>query len=260
MSNTNSVENRMEQIAALKKAMELQSSIRSLAAKASELRSSKFGAAPKPPQKPVCENVPDPTYPIPKSELKFGQYCKKHIPTWRKVLYAVAVLFIVLLGVVGIVVFLVPAIAVGLIIEYVLYSQLRQREEAAIKDSTAYKDQCAAIDRETTKKRAKVVAAYQNKVAVYEQEMHEYNTITLPQYEQQKKEWEEKCAADIADTDKLLAQTRQELSAHYAATEIVPEQCKSLSALEYIYNRMTTSDCTLADALASYDNQSATNL
>lgn len=65
--------------------------------------------------------------------------------------------------------------------------------------------------------------------------------------------WEAEHQAQIEKMEQELAQLKQELSALYVQTRIVPTQYRDAYALQYIYDMISTSDYNVRQAIDSFD-------
>lgn len=108
-------------------------------------------------------------------------------------------------------------------------------------------------EKQLATKRASAEARYAQQVAEYEQEVKDYYSVVLPQYQKEKAAWEDQHKIDIANMEKQQQQYRRDLAAHYEATKVVPMQYRKTDALRYIYDVMRSSNYTLAQSIENYE-------
>lgn len=205
-----------EQVKTLKEILSLENYLISAEKKLFSLKSESFNA---PPQAPICGTVTR-TYPEIVSKVKFN-----------KILAIIPTLFFT------------PWIA---IYYFGIYKPLKRKDIENIRNSEEYKAECAKLD-----------ASYDAQEKAFKQQYEEakkkYDTETLPMYNNQLNAWTIKHDAEIdRATDDLMA-AKNKLNTIYESTKIVPRQYRSLEALQYIYDLISTSDYDITYAISNYD-------
>lgn len=220
---------KIKQVEAVKKALDLEVFVSKTQAEYKSVSSEKFKSAPPAPQREVFTAK----YPKPKSELKFIEFLKK-TETW---LWIVAAVTFMLGG---------PL----LLIAYRFYQFVNYKKEdkLRIQNSDEYKAQCAEIDKEIAEKQAQADAVFNEKMA-------EYDNVIMPQYKEELNAWKENHNSKINKLSSDLEEARTELLNHYDATKVVPIQYRSIDALRYIYNMISSSDYDVKQAIENYDRQ-----
>ncbi len=126
------------------------------------------------------------------------------------------------------------------------YKRKKELEIFRIRDTPEYRQQCAAIDDEVKKKQAAADELYQK-------QLKEYQDVILPKYEKALAEWTQMHNKEIERVKTILHSAEKDLSEHYEATKIVPLQYREISALQYIYDSISTSDYSVKEAIDAYD-------
>lgn len=130
----------------------------------------------------------------------------------------------------------------------IIYYFVHKKQKEQILNSAEYKAQCAEIDAECDRQQA---IANQK----YEEETRLYETETLPNYQKELDEWTANQEKKIKQVQQDLRNAQQNLSLIYQETKIVPSQYRTIEALSYIYEMISTSDCDVIFAIESYDKQ-----
>lgn len=131
----------------------------------------------------------------------------------------------------------------GVIYRYFIWSKKKKKE---IANSPKYKKQCAEIDQKIARQQAE-------EDAKHESEMQEYNEVIMPQYQQEKAEWNARKKETLDKIRKALDYFNNELSQHYQATKIVPLNYRNTYALSEIYTIMANSSYDVDRAIDIYD-------
>lgn len=211
-----------QEVANVKKALDLEIFTAEKQKQLTRLESEAFRDAPAAPTKKIW----DTQYPPVKSNLTISEFLKS-VPAWELIL--------------GI--FVLP---VGII--YFIWQYLQKKKEDAerIRNSEAYKQQCAAVDREVAEKQAQSDAEY-------EVALQKFNTVTIPKYQMELKAWTEEHDKQILETKSALNEARNALSQHYESTKILPMQYRKIETIQYIYDMISSSDYNVKQAIDLYD-------
>lgn len=130
----------------------------------------------------------------------------------------------------------------------IIYYFVHKKQKEQILNSAEYKAQCAEIDAECDRQQA---IANQK----YEEETRLYETETLPNYQKELDEWTANHEKKIEQVQQDLRNARQNLSLIYQETKIVPSQYRTIEALSYIYEMISTSDYDIKEAVDMYNKE-----
>lgn len=128
----------------------------------------------------------------------------------------------------------------------VWWYEKRKQDVNNILNSAEYKAKCAQIDLEYK-------AAVEKATNTYNNAVHEYKTVTIPKYEEEKRKFEEVRNSAVQELKHKLEEDNKELDFLYDSTKILPSPYRSVNAIEFITNYMDTSDASIEDAILSYD-------
>ena len=123
-----------------------------------------------------------------------------------------------------------------------------KKEKEEIENSWEYKNQCAAIDSQCTQRQAEADELYRT-------QKQEYDTVIMPKYQQEKAEWISERDKAVEDTQNVLGRLQDSLQSLYDTTKIVPLQYRSIPALQFIYDMISTSNYNVTYAIDAYDKQ-----
>lgn len=258
-----------EQTAVVKQAMELEASICNLKKEMSELKREKFKPAPKSPVKRTIQ--PDYSS-LPKLNITFTEFLEDEIknrPSWinklfsahplrRGLIVSAAGFVLFLFALASSISFLTTISGIAMFGFYagVIYWFIRKREYKAKKDEiAAQRAQMPAYIQAKTE--ADNLAKKQQAECdiQYAKEKEVYDTVTFPQYESERLDWNTKHDKRVQIvSDKLDADSKAQ-SELYEATKIIPLHYRDLKALEYIYQLMSTSDYDIKEAVNMYDKE-----
>lgn len=147
------------------------------------------------------------------------------------------------------IVLLILTSGVGTLIYYFGFYKPQLRSEIeSIKNSEEYKLQCQQAEEKYEKQQKE----YDEQ---YEKAVNQYKNVDLPKYEKELSQWTEKHKAEIADKKAALNSAKAQLQLHYSQTKIVPAQYREISALNFIYEMISTSDYTVKEAIEKFDEQ-----
>lgn len=204
------------QIETVKRALELERAVAAAKREHARLSSQSYSARPAPPKKRQVQRKPDPPI-VPTIKFHWG-------------IFILSICLLVL----------------PFVYYFGYYRPKRNREIEEIRNSPEYKKQCADLE-----------AEYQRECAEAEREyreaMEKYNNVTLPEYEKKRKEWTEQHNKDVKGALDKLTALKKELGTLYDETKIVPSQYRTIDALAYIYETVSTSDYSIREAIDAYD-------
>lgn len=223
----------------LKKVLDLEVYIKETKRTLSKLHHMSFDSAPEP---PVCQKI-NKTYPEIKPTIKFN-WIIALVP-----LFIGNVLFWKLAEAGDEVdaVFIFLMLPIWIIVYYfAIYKKQKTKNIEQIRNSAEYEAQCAEIDAECDRQQA---IANQK----YEEETRLYETEILPNYQKKLDEWTANHEKKIEQTQQDLRNAQQNLSLIYQETKIVPSQYRTIEALNYIYEMISTSDYDIKEAVDMYD-------
>lgn len=208
-----------KQTQAVKKALDLECEIQSVNTNLDRIQSETFREKPQPPLKQTVNRSIPPIQPT----IKFN--------------WVLAVLLLFLTSGVG-----------TLIYYFAFYKPKKEAEIEQIKNSAAYRQQCAQAEAEFNRLQKELDKQF-------EQETNRYQTVVLPEYDRDLAAWTEQHNHQIHKYKVQLELAQGELQAHYRETKIVPLQYRTIPALQYIYDMISSSDYTVREAIESYDKQ-----
>lgn len=206
----------LKQTETVKKALELEVHIANEESKLEALRAQQYPAAPKP---PVCETAHK-EYPKIIPQVEFN-WVLAVVPS----------------------IFFLPWFP---IYYFAIFRNNKKAEYERIKYSDEYKAQCAAVDAEFDRKQEALKKKYQEL-------KNEYDNVTLPKYKKEQNEWTVQQHEKINSIKNEIKKSRDALSELYASSKIIPLQYRSINALRYIYDLMSTSDYDIKLAIDLYD-------
>ena len=118
---------------------------------------------------------------------------------------------------------------------FAIHRRARKAEIEKIRNSDEYRSYCAHADAEFDKMQYDADMNYNNQLYKYEQEV-------LPQFQERFKICEEE-----------LKVASESLAKLYEETKVVPSQYRTIDALQYIYDMVTTSDFDIRYAIEDYN-------
>lgn len=129
---------------------------------------------------------------------------------------------------------------------FAIYKKEKEADIERIRNSDEYKAQCSELDKGFDQQQE---AANQRYAAA----KHVYDTETLPGYQKELDAWTTQHNEKVKKLESKLRSAQDELKQLYEATKIVPLQYRSIPALQYIYNIISTSDYDVKQAIDLYD-------
>lgn len=133
-----------------------------------------------------------------------------------------------------------------LVYYFAIYRSRKEKNIEKIRNSEEYRKQYGAAKAETDEKQKKFDSEY---AAAKET----YDTVTVPQYRAEYEMWEKSRNDRIASAESELSEVSAELAGVYEETRLVPVQYRTIYALQYVYDMMSTSDCDIHRAIDSFD-------
>lgn len=230
--------NKAEQVAALKKALDLEESIAAIQMKLNKLRKEQYISKPIAPKKPQKKIAKAPVYPEPLSNLKLIDHLKT-IPIWLWII-------LVWTGIGAIIM---------LIVKIKEFKQVKADDVERIKHSAEYKEKCNALGREAAETQAKYDEEFLCATNEYKKTLYEYENVTIPKYNKDLAEWERKHNEDIASLESQLNEARSALASHYEVTKIIPLQYRERNIIKYLYDMISTSGYDIKEAIEKYDQK-----
>lgn len=227
------------------------------------LQSERFRNKPARPVRTVLD-IPtvQPQIPAPpKSQLRYTDYLKANKK--RVILFCMAaVVLAVLISILMksfffMTTFLVPAFWIALIVSVVCYVKKRSESNQQLAQSPEYlaaveeakraaAEQQQKAQEETAKQQAELDANYQA-------EQEQYDTVTLPAYQQALAEWKKRQAEKIAILQEDLQVNSETLENLYETTKLVSLAYRELWILRWLYDDMRSSDHDIRFAMELLD-------
>lgn len=234
----------------VKKALDLSSKIDDLEEKQERIQDQRFREEP---SAPVCERIGK-QYPQIELSMKKDYTILDWIITFIPWIVIVATLIFSgilfhsdgtgIAALIGLLVFsAIPQLIWMLIYRFAIWGRIKK---SSIEKSSKYKKQCAEIDQKVAQQQA--VAHVK-----YEAEMQEYKEVIMPQYQQEKAEWNARKKETLDKIRRALDYFNNELSQHYQTTKIVPLNYRNTYALSEIYTIMANSSYDVDRAIDIYD-------
>jgi len=131
---------------------------------------------------------------------------------------------------------------------FAVHRKNRKEEVEQIRNSAAYKGQCALVDQEFDRMQAEADA-------VYWSQQNEYDTVILPRYQQELADWTKLHNEQIQTIEDNLNTLTTNLEDLYATSMLVPLPYRNIESLQYIYGVISTSDFDVRYAIELYDKK-----
>lgn len=211
------------QVEVVKEVLDLEIYVSNTSQRLSTLKSEQFRKAPAPPVKTTIKR----TYPEIQSSKKFS--------------WIVAIIICI------------PFTLIGSLIYYFIMKSAEKRDIERIRNSAEYKGQCARLDAAYDRQQA---AANQK----YQAEKMAYDTQVMPAYRSSLNEWTIRQKQKILQTERDLADAQNRLKMIYQTTKVIPVQYRTIDAISYIYDMISTSDYDIKQAIENYDRKSQREL
>ena len=262
-----------EQTEVVKKALELEKSIINYKKELSKVNKEKFKSAP---TAPIQKKAKADYSSLPQVDLKFQDYLMNDVqnnPTTMNKLFGIHPFIRALIAgsvifVVSIIILMIPnvlfmmfglllmlAAIVPFVIALVYFSQKRTGYNNLVKEMKERLPQTPAYI--NAKMQADMIAQQQQEEfdRQYASEKYQYDTVTIPQYNSELEAWTNEHNKKIQDTTINLNNAETELNNLYTSTMIIPMQYRTIEALEYFYQLMSTSDYDIREAVDMYDKE-----
>ena len=272
--------NQEQQTSIVRDAMNITAAIEFEENEIAKLQSEQFRARPKPPirevlplpaaVKPNCPKAPKTTYSYTefvKSLLSdFFNKHKKHLILVGAIVGAIvlitvlldmlsrgsettsidiilSVLYFILISIFS----MIPAIPIPfLVLSYLSYAKKRKAKNVELAQSPEYLKAVADAEQEAKEKQKQAEEAVrqeQEKLdATYNAQKERYETVTIPQYEQEAMEWNNHQQRKIAVLKEDLKTNQNTLNNLYETTKLISSTYRQLWILSWLYKDMSTSD------------------
>lgn len=241
----------MDQLEVVESALRLERSIAALSERVQEIRGEAFRAAPPEPQRRTVERE----YPTVESAMKHDRTKELGLLAAALVLSFVRTFFYEALQEMGIE---GPMSALFLILwfggiaqffrERSKFKKAKAADEERIRESAEYRRLCAPLDERYDREQVELDARYEADHGKWENE-------AMPRYRREKQEWEACRAERLEEASGALRSDSDALEALYRDSRVVPEQYRSIPALEHIHRTMSTSSFDIAQAIEAYDRE-----
>lgn len=208
-----------KQIQAVKRALELERAIQSISKDLRRINNERFREQPQPPVKQTVTRTVPPIRPT----IQFN--------------WVLAVLLLFFTSGVG-----------TLIYYFGFYKPKRKAEIEQIARSDAYQQKYLQAKAEFDRMQKELDEQYSR-------EMEQYQTVILSEYHRSFAAWTEQHNTQVNAYQARLEKAKGELEELYLETRIIPVQYRTIPALQYIYDMISTSDYTIQEAIESYDKQ-----
>ena len=133
-----------------------------------------------------------------------------------------------------------------LVYYFAIYRKKEKRAIEKVSNSEEYKQRYAAA-------KAEADTIQQKYDAVYAAAKEKFDTVTVPEYRAEYAEWEKAKNERTNQVIWELSGVHQELDELYGQTRIIPVQYRSINALQYIYDMISTSEYDVRQAIDSFD-------
>lgn len=232
--------NHIEQVEAIKKALDLTIQISEVETRLQQSQDEKFRAMP---QAPVRQLVPK-RYPKVSTKYKKIDWIISILP---------AVLTFLYFTVTGKFFWGIPVGLMVLVTWTVLYFIYRFMYyqfvgKKMLENSHTYREKRAEVDRDIAQKQSIADEKYLK-------DKRHYNEVVVPQYYNELSEWERVRNNKIVELNAKLTPLKVELQNLYESTKIIPMQYRNEAALQYLYDVLSTSDYDIKEAIELYDRK-----
>lgn len=245
--------NHEEQVATIKRALDLSVQIFQKQSQLDELEDEEFRTVP---QAPVRQLIPK-RYPEISTKYKRVDWIISVLPAILFFLYSLfslareddismeTVFASLVMYIVTSVFILVAWTVIYFIYRFMYYHFIGKKR---IADSKAYKEKCAEVDRDVAQKQSIVDEKYL-------QEKKYYDEVIVPQYQADFSKWKAVQNNRIVEIEAELEPLKAELQKLYESTKIIPMQYRNEAALRYLYDVLSTSDYDIKEAIELYDRK-----
>ena len=277
-----------EQTSIVKQAMELEAAILSGQKELSRLKSKRFKSAPAAPvRKTVNRGQPiAPDYSaLPQFNYSFTNYLEDEIktnPTFINKLFSahpfkrcaiicgvffvasiiltiIPSLFFVRIIFDCLAVWAIPAAGIYWLVKQSAYKSKKKELTAQFEQTSEYLNAKAKADMRAQQQQAEIEHKLQAQQAAFDDEYQKakehYDTVILPQYNDERSAWESEHERKVQAVSSKLDSDRKAQSELYESTRIIPMQYRSIETLTYIYQLMSTSDYDIKEAVDMYDKE-----
>ncbi len=137
-------------------------------------------------------------------------------------------------------------IAWPIVYYFAIYRKKKKAAIEEVRNSEEYQKEYAAVKAESDKKQK----IFDDEYAAAKEE---FDTVTMPQYKAEYANWESIKKKKVEQIKEKLSEIQRELANLYEQTRIVPIQYRSIHALQYIYDMISTSNYDVRQAIDSFD-------
>lgn len=275
----------------VKQALELETNIQNRKRNLSQLKQEKFKSIPDEPVRKVINQKIQPVAPdyskLPQLNYTFTAFLEddiKNNPNFFNKLFSAHpfkrsgiicgicfVLSIVLMSIVNytmnfiavilstIATFAIPAAVIYWLIKQSAYTNKKKELTVQLAQTPAYVQAKAEADRIAQQKQDMIAEDLRvqqaNLDSQYAKEKEHYDTVVLPQYKTEFSVWTKEHNKMIRTVSDKLESDYKAQSELYETSKIIPMQYRSIKALTYIYQLMSTSDYDIKEAIDMYDKE-----
>lgn len=213
----------------LKQLIDLEKNLSGLKQKLQKVANEQFKSPPAP---PVLKTVQR-KYPEVKSSIKFNP-----------ALAFIPMVVFFLLGMTSLLLTL-GAYVWFFIYYFKIYKHSKKVDEENIRNSDDYKNKCQQLDIEFDNQDAQLKAEFEKNQEMYNAAMAQYN--------QEYEIWKKNIAKSKVDYIHEINTTKQELNDLYDESRLIPKQYRTLEAMTYIYDIISTSNYDVTYAINDYN-------
>lgn len=154
----------------------------------------------------------------------------------------------IILVIITLIIIYAIAFALGMIPWIILHVKKTNRYRLNVRNSPEYKSQCEAVDEEN--RLAQKILDDQ-----YEKERTHYYSVILPQYNQEKKTWNDTQTKKINSLKKEKQEVAAELIKLYSEYSYIPKDYRNIVILELLLDLLRKYDIPLAQAIAHIERE-----
>lgn len=231
-----------QEVEIVKRARDLTATIQFEEEELGRLQKARFKDVPNPPTHTVIENevVVQPAYPPePTSDYKFIQHVQEMVHINNQTIFWI-------LLVVACITPLFWVVVIGLIIAYRSYKEKLKEKVNELKQQEDYKKAVAEAERIAEEKRIELDKKQKEEQKVYDEEYEKaknhYDTVILPQYNEERRVWSENQSRKIAIIEEEISLNKEALDMLYETSKLISATYRALWILSWLYEDMSTSD------------------
>ena len=129
---------------------------------------------------------------------------------------------------------------------FCIYKKKKEKQIGEIKNSLEYNKRCADAKRKFSELQEEYDASFQK-------EQKKYETEILPKYLEDLELWEKDHNIKVEKTKEDFQTAKNELDTFFEENKVVPVQYRTIDALQYIHDIMSSSDYNVKEAIEMYD-------